>query len=156
MNMPQPADAHRQLEVLVGDWVGDEKIHPSPFDPQGGPATGRVHNRRAVEGFAVVQDYEQQRGGKTTFRGHGVFWFDARRNAYVMTWWDSFGCPGTEFTGALNSGILLLTSSGPQGHSKATFDLREARAGNYAFRMEISPDGQQWLTFMEGSYRRNN
>ena len=96
MQMPQPNEAHRRLERFVGDWVGKERIHPSPFDPQGGEAIGHVHNRAALDGFVVVQDYEQERGGKVNFRGHGVFSWDAAGQCYAMHWWDSAsGVPST-------------------------------------------------------------
>lgn len=56
MVMPQPRAEHARLEMLVGDWVGREHIHPSPYDPQGGTAIGRVRNRMGLAGFAVIQD----------------------------------------------------------------------------------------------------
>ena len=152
MQMPQPSEAHKQLEKLVGNWAGQEKIHPSPFAPQGGVATGRVQNRRSLDGFVVVQDYAQERDGKTSFTGHGVFWFDAMRQVYVMSWWDSFGSPVSEFVGGLDKGILTLSNVGPSGYSKAIFDIREG--DHYGFRMEVSPDGAQWFAFLEGTYTR--
>ncbi|MEK6677728.1 MAG: DUF1579 family protein, partial [Planctomycetota bacterium] len=66
MNMPQITEAHRKLEKLVGTWLGQEKMSPSPWDPQGGPATGKVQNRLALNGFFIVQDYEQQRNGSAS------------------------------------------------------------------------------------------
>lgn len=77
MEMPRPTEAHRRLHALAGDWTGTEKMHPSPWDPQGGTAEGRVQNRVALDGFAIVQQYEQRRGGQISFSGHGVFSWDA-------------------------------------------------------------------------------
>ena len=86
MEMPRPGDAHKKLAALVGDWTGDETLHPSPWDPAGGAAQAQVTNRWVADGFAVVQEYEQRRNGKVTFRGHGVFWFDpdARRVRHAL------------------------------------------------------------------------
>ena len=56
MEMPKPTAAHRRLEKLIGRWSGEERIHPSPFDPNGGLAMARLENRPALDGFAVVQD----------------------------------------------------------------------------------------------------
>ena len=39
-----------------------------------------------------------------------------------------------------------------QGHSRATFDFGEA--DRYAFRMEVSPDGESWSMIVEGCYSR--
>lgn len=63
MEMPSPQEAHARLGILAGEWTGEEHMHPSPWDPKGGTALGRVHNRAALDGFAVVQDYEQERNG---------------------------------------------------------------------------------------------
>ena len=73
IQVPKLTQAHEKLKTLVGTWRGSETIHPSPFDAKGGEATGIVNNRLALDGFAVIQDYEQQRGGRTNFRGHGIF-----------------------------------------------------------------------------------
>ncbi|MGE5277442.1 MAG: DUF1579 family protein [Acidobacteriota bacterium] len=74
--MPRPGEPHRQLRKLVGSWRGEERLSPSPWDPVGGTAVGRVENRSALDGFAVVQDYEQERNGAVGFRGHRVFSWD--------------------------------------------------------------------------------
>lgn len=152
MNMPSVTDAHRKLERLAGNWIGEEKVHPSPFDPKGGPATGRVSNRRALDGFAVVQDYEQERGGKTNFRGHGVFRFDAMQNAYFMHWFDSMGFPPGEYRGQFEGDVLTLTCENPQHKSRAIFNLQQS--DKYTFKMEVSPDGTAWYPFMEGTYTK--
>jgi anthranilate synthase component 1 len=46
------------------------------WDPAGGTSKGRYKTRAIAGGFGVVQDYEQRRGGKVTFSGHGVFGYD--------------------------------------------------------------------------------
>jgi len=89
MEMPVLSEAHRKLQTLVGDWTGQEKIFPSPFDPQGGTAVGRVRNVLALDGFAVVQDYEQLRQAGVNFRGHGIFRWDKNRSEYILHWFDS-------------------------------------------------------------------
>ena len=151
-DMPKPTDAHRKLEKLVGTWTGEEKLSPSPWDPQGGMAKGRVTNRLAIDGFAVIQDYEQERNGKICFYGHGVFRFDAMTNCYESFWFDSMGMPVNHFRGNFDGDVLSMSYQSPMGHTRCTFDLRER--GRYVFRMEVSQDGQSWYQFMEGSYAK--
>ena len=152
MEMPKPGSPHQKLQRLSGKWIGEEKLHPSPWDPKGGMATARVHNRSSLDGFVVVQDYEQERGGQVNFRGHGVFSYDAVQQCYVMHWWDSMGMPPNEFKGNFVGDVLTFTGQNPQGISRATFDLDQE--GTYKFKMEASQDGKQWHTFMEGSYAK--
>ncbi len=150
--MPKPTDAHKRLERLIGKWKGEEKMHPSPWDPIGGIAIARINNRSALDGFTVMQDYEQERNGEVGFRGHGVFSFDATQQCYFLHWWDSMGMPPNEFKGNLMDNILTLTSQSPMGLNRATFDLRQD--GKYTFTLDASQDGKQWYTMMEGNYKR--
>ena len=150
MEMPLPTDAHRKLQKLVGSWTGEERMRPSPWDPAGGIAIGRVRNVSALDGFAVVQDYEQERGGRVTFRGHGIFWWDASSSAYVLHWFDSMGQAPNEFRGTFDAGVLSLVSYGVQGNARAVWDFRQP--GGYLYRLEMSPDGVVWQALMEASY----
>jgi len=152
MEMPKPTDAHKKLERLNGKWKGEEKMFPSPWDPKGGTAMARIHNRSAIEGFNIVQDYEQERDGVVNFRGHGVFSYDANQQCYILHWWDSMGMPPNEFKGNLADNILTLTSKGMMGMNRATFDFRQD--GKYTFTLDVSQDGKQWMAMMEGKYQR--
>ena len=152
MEMPKLSDAHRKLERLVGRWSGEEKMFPSPWDPKGGVAAARINNKLALYGFAVVQHYEQERGGVVTFRGHGVFRWDANQNTYMLYWFDSMGFPPNEFRGDFKENILTMIHQGVQGHTRATFDF--GKENRYTFRMEVSQDGKQWHTFTEGEYAK--
>lgn len=153
MEMPKPTDAHRKLQKLIGAWTGEELLSPTPWDPKGGTAVARVHNRMALDGFAVVQDYEQERGGVVNFRGHGVFGWDPEGQTYTMHWFDTMGMPPNVYRGTFQGDVLTLTSKLQQGHSRAVFNLLQQ--DKYAFHMEVSPDGQQWTKVLEGNYSRS-
>jgi len=149
--MPRPATEHEALALLAGEWLGQETIHPSPFDPIGGPAVGHVHNRPALNGFAIVQDYEQERNGAINFRGHGVFRWDADESCYILHWFDSLGQRPVEYRGTMEAGILTLSAPQGDGATRAIFDF--SREGRYRYRMEVSPDGEQWFVFTEAEYQ---
>jgi hypothetical protein len=153
MEMPKPGEAHKKLGAFVGEWAGPETMFPAPWDPVGGKAMARVVNRWIVDGFAVAQEYEQRRGGKVTFRGHGVIWFDPAKQEYVMNWWDSMGGSGGQYRGTFDGSILRLSSPMPQGgHSRTSWNFDSS--GSYSFNMEVSGDGQTWQPAMLGSYNR--
>jgi len=150
MEMPKPAAAHRKLERVVGLWTGEEKLFPSPWDPKGGTAISRVENRLALDGFAVVQDYEQERNGKVNFRGHGVLRWEAQQQCYEMYWFDSMGMAPNIFRGSFEDNVLTMTNKQAQGYTRAVWDFRQD--GQYQYRMELSQDGNQWQLFIEGHY----
>ncbi|MGH7409549.1 MAG: DUF1579 family protein [Candidatus Methylomirabilis sp.] len=154
MDMPKPSEAHRKLQKLVGRWKGEERLSPSPWDPKGGTAVGRIENRPALDGFVVVQDYEQERDGAVGFRGHGVFSWDPTKKRYLLHWFDSMGMPPNEFVGDFERDVLTVTGASSQGQSRAVFDV--SKPGRYSFRMDVSGDGKEWQTFMEGKYSKES
>lgn len=152
MEMPHPSPEQENLSIIAGDWLGQEHIHPSPFDPVGGPAVGRVRNRVALDGFAIIHDYEQERNGIVNFQGHGIFRWDGDEECYILYWFDSLGQRPVEYRGGLHNGVLSLTAPQGQGFSRAVFDFSDEK--RYHYRQEVSPDGDQWFVFMEGEYNR--
>src|SRR5712671_4761725 len=88
--MPQPTEHHRKLAALAGNWSGPEKLYPSPWGP-GGQATGRTSARLGLDGFFLLQDYQEEKDGTVVFRGHGVMGYDARDGSYLWHWFDSMG-----------------------------------------------------------------
>src|SRR4051812_34594932 len=111
LEMSRPSLEQHSLAILTGEWLGQEHIHPSPFDPIGGPAIGRVHNRAALNGFAIVQDYEQERNGAVNFHGHGIFRWDVDGQCYSLYWFDSRGLRPVEYRGGLQGQVLSLTAA---------------------------------------------
>jgi hypothetical protein len=152
MEMPTPGAAHFKLEKLVGFWRGEERVHPSRWDPRGGEAVGRVRNRVALDGFVLIHEYEQERKGRVALRGHGVIRWDASTEQYVLMWFDSMGMPPNEFRGDFEGDVLTFTSEEPQGWIRAVWDFGEE--GRYSYLMETSVDGEHWSPLMEGEYLR--
>lgn len=152
MEIHKPTDVHRKLEKLVGAWIGEEHIHPSPSDPKGGTAIGRVHNRLALDGFIVVQDYERERNGSINFWGHGIFSWDPIQHCYALHWFDSMGMTPSVFHGDFQETVLTLISKEKHGLSRAVFTFLDNVS--YTFRMDVSKEGSHWYTFTEGRYMR--
>jgi hypothetical protein len=152
MEMPKPTEAHRKMALLAGCWSGQERLHPSPWDPKGGLATGRSENSLGLGDFALLHDYIQERDGVVSFTGHGVLTYDPKERVYSMHWWDSMGCGVNVFKGSFEGKTLNMTHRGPQGHNRVVWEFPTEKT--YRFRMEVSPDGNQWHLFMEGEYAK--
>ncbi len=151
--MPQVLDHHRKLQALAGNWTGDETIHPSPWDPKGGKATGSISSRIELDGFFLVSDYTEERGGQVSYRGHGIFGYDAQEKCYTMHWFDSMGSPcPTPARGRWEGNRLAFEQRNPMGHSRYTYTMEGE--GRYRFLIENSQDGKAWKPFMEGTYTR--
>src|SRR5947208_1920101 len=151
--MPKPTEKHAKLQSLAGTWVGEETMYPSPWDPKGGPALGRTESRLDLDGFYLLSDYTQERGGRTSYKGHGVFGYDPGSGSYTMHWFDSMGFPCTvPAKGTWEGNRLLFQSASPMGQGRFTYEFE--REGKYRFKLENSRDGKEWTTFMEGNYTR--
>ena len=155
MQMPQVQDQHRKLQALVGKWVGEEKLHPSPWDPKGGPAVAKVESRLSVGGFFLITDYTQERDGKVSYEGHGVYGWDGREHCYTMHWFDSMGggsCSALPAKGTWEGNTLTFQQQSEMGHGRYIYVFEGD--GRYSFRIEQSQDGKQWMTFMDSRYTR--
>ncbi len=153
MEMPRPTAEHSKLHVLAGEWTGEEKLSPSPWGP-GGPAVGRSNCRVDLDGFYVIQDYVEEKDGKVTYRGHGVFGYDSSSQEYCWYWIDSMGfVPAGPSRGKWEGDTLTLESRSPRGIGRYTY--RFEGDAQYHFQIENSFDGgKTFALFMEGTYRK--
>ena len=151
MEMPIPSAGHRKLEKIAGRWEGEEKMYPSPWDQKGGTAIGRISSRVALNGFALINDYEQERDGEITFTagqtGHGVFTYDPEEDSYTLVWVDCMGAPPEIFKGNFEGDVLKLAHGGPGMHVRLTYNVSEPDC--LTTSMEMSQDGQTWNRFFD-------
>jgi len=153
MEMPKPGPEHARLAAMVGHWTGEERIYPSPWDPTGGIATATLVSRLACEGFCVVTDYTEERGGRVTYVGHGVFGWDPKQQRYLQHWSDSMGgVPPRASTGTWEGDTLTFLDHGPQGPVRFIYHFTSPVA--YELKMETSPDGVTWMPMMDARYAR--
>jgi hypothetical protein len=101
-----------------------------------------------------ITEYEQERGGVTTFEGHGVMTYDSNEARYVLHWFDSMGSPPEVFTGTFEGDVLTVGHGGPGMHARLTYDL--TRKGVLRSRMDLSEDGADWAGFFECDYERDS
>jgi hypothetical protein len=153
MEMPKPGDEHRKLNALVGRWKGEDRILPMPWDPKGGVATSRVTVELDLDGFWVIMDYAQERDGRVSYRGHGVFGWDSFAGKYTMHWFDSMGIdPGAPALGTWQGNTLTYLQHHHMGHGRMTYTFESA--DRYTFSLEKSQDGTNWMPFIKATYAR--
>ena len=150
---PRPGAAHAKLARLAGTWRGKETLHPSPWAPEASQCESTLTARIAIDGFFLISDYEQRAGGDVTFRGHGVYGFDAQTQKYTMHWFDSTGVdPGAPATGTWIGDTLTFEHRSPMGHGRYVYTCNED--GSYTFQMSHSMDGQRWAPTMDATFTR--
>ena len=152
MEMPKPPPGHLKLEKLAGNWEGEEKMYPSQWDPKGGTALGISKSRLALNGFALICEYQQERDGVITFTGHGVYSFQPKDEIYTLHWFDCMGTSPEVFTGRFDGDILTVAHGGPGMHARMTNDMTDPQY--MKTKMEMSQDGKTWNTMFDGHYKR--
>jgi hypothetical protein len=150
MQVPEATGRHQQLHRLVGTWAGEEHIHPSPWDPSGATAFARLRNAPALDGLAVVQEYDQERGGSVAFRGLGIFRWDAAAGEHALYWLDTLSPHPREFRGGFEGDVLTMVSREARGQARATWNF--TAPDRYAYRLDASPDGETWHPYIEATY----
>ncbi len=152
METPKLAPGHLRLEALAGHWEGEETMHPSQWLPEGGKATGRTRSRLALNGFALITDYEQERDGVITFAGHGVWSFNPQDERYTLHWFDNMGSPPEVFVGRFDGDVLTVAHGGSGMQARLTYDFTDPP--HLRSKMEMSQDGATWNTVFDGQYER--
>jgi hypothetical protein len=154
MEMPKVTDEHRKLGAFVGTWRGEETLSPSPWDPKGGTATADWTAEFGCDGFFLLTHYAQSRGGRVTYRGHGVYGWDVHEKCYSMHWFDSMGDGGLQagIKGTWEGNVLTYAHQTPRGHHRYVYTVENP--DRYLFEIQYSPDGATWSSFIKGVYTR--
>lgn len=149
MDRPKLTPQHQRLKALVGDFSSKEIIHPMEGMPEGGKASSTTHSVLALDGFALIQDYQQKMHGKIMFRGHAVLRYDPASKHYEMHWFDSMGGPASVFHGDFKQSALTLLGEDNQGRPmRLIYDLHPG--GGYAFEVQMRDAAKHWQSVMEG------
>jgi len=146
-------DPKSLLEMLAGDWTGDEEIAPSKWG-EGGKASASISARLDFGGHVLVQDYSAQRQGKPWFKAHSVIAFDESASAFKLYWFDSMGfIPAEPAPGIWDGSALRFVRSSSRGQTRHTYV--PTGPGQYELILESSFDaGASWVPVMTGLYSR--
>ncbi|HEU0034753.1 MAG TPA: DUF1579 family protein [Kofleriaceae bacterium] len=139
----------RLTELFAGVWRGDETLYPSPWDPDGGPATATWTVTPAADGCMLLVDYVEERAGKPAYRGHGVHGYDTAEGCFVVYWFDSSGTMPKHGTRARLDGTRYTYET---ERTRMTY---EWTGDVFTFRIDVSPDGgATWAVMQDGRYTR--
>lgn len=65
---------------------------------------------------------------------------------------DSFGMGPVDYRGDLEGSVLTLQGPTDGGVAREVFDFSQDE--KYLYRLDVSPDGKEWLVFTEGVYQK--
>ncbi|SFW60538.1 DUF1579 family protein [Amycolatopsis australiensis] len=154
MDMPTLGPAHDALQALVGRWAGTEDLAAAPWAPA---STAHVdcEYRRALNGFAVIQNYRQRREDGSEFLGHNVFTVDPRTGETLWYGFDSYGFPPEPAArGGWTGATLVLEKKTARGVARHRL-TRDGDTLTHEIDVRMGDD-DEFRPFLRGRYTREN
>ena len=145
----KPGPEHQALGHFVGNWKIEGKVAPGPMGP-GGPFSGTETCRTIDGGFHIVCDTKGT-GALGDMKGHMSMTWD--RHAKTYRFFGVNNTPDAEFgTGTYKGNTWTFNSEMIMNGKKfrSRFTLVETSPTVHTVKFEVSEDGKQWVTFMEG------
>ena len=123
-----------RLSFLTGTFTTENMTHDTPMG-KGGPGKGRNMNRWDLDSIYVIANYEGTMAGMGSYKGHGLFTYDAQAGQYKCWWFDNFGSH-SEYSGNFVGDTLTMESEmqTPQGPAKERISWHPERK-KVKFRM---------------------
>jgi hypothetical protein len=146
---PPPAPELKKLDYFTGSWTMDGDVKPGPAGP-GGKHTGTAKYEWMSGNYFLVCHATfagvMGEGTETSYMG-----YDSAKGVYT---YDAFNSMGTHeiATGKLEGDTwawsFVEDISGMT--IKAHFSMKMLSPASYIYKFEMSPDGTNWTTVLEG------
>ena len=150
-----PSDDEGQAWSILsrggGEWVGEERMPPAPWAPDGMESTGRISAHPILGGRGLASEYVQESDGQVQMVSHTVFRWDEARNLFNMHFVTAAGGEATVLEGRREGDQIIFQGSGPMGPMRQTFryggDILEVSSE------ALSPESGEWAIVFQGQYR---
>ena len=147
--MPTPAPELAKLDYLAGTWTGDADLKPGPMGP-GGKITS-TDEARWMEGKFFLVMHSKFTGAMGDGTSLAIFGYDSDKKVYTYNEFNSMG-QSNHSEGTVNGDTWTWNSDENMGgHAfKGRFTMKALTPTSYTYKFEVSQDGSNWTTAMEG------
>jgi hypothetical protein len=145
----KPGAEEKNLAYFVGDWKMDGNLTAGPMGP-GGKFTGTEHNEFLTGGFFLASHSEGSSAmGKEI--GVAIMGYDPEKKVYTYDAYNNLG-QAEHATGEFDGATWTWNSHMNMGGQtvQTRFILRQNSPTSYNFRFEVSQDGNNWMSIMDG------
>lgn len=152
METPKPAPELKKLDFLVGKWVSESEVKPGPMGP-GGKVTADEHNEWMEGGYFLV--LRPKFTGAFTGSSIAFMGYDPDEKVYTYYEFSSNG-EVTHSTGTVNGDTWTWLSEFKMGPkmAKGRYTLKVLSPTAYTFKFEVSDDGTNWTSVLEGKDKK--
>jgi Protein of unknown function (DUF1579) len=151
MGPPRPAPELKKLDFMTGDWASEGTM---TMGPPGTPSTKWTINSHSqwMEGnFFVVEHSEMDLGPMGKGTELAIMGYDPDKKVYTYQAFNSSGQAETA-SGSVEGDTWTWTSDEHFNGQpmKGRFTMKVLSPSAYTMKFELSPDGTNWNTAMEG------
>jgi hypothetical protein len=138
------------LARFAGTFEGEDRIHPGPWNPEGGTGSTRYTNYMALDGLYLIQDTEQRSNGEIVYKGHGVFGWESHNQYFTKHWFDTSGNGYSWGTGTWDGDRIEFNNKvRPQFRYFYSFV-----DDGFRFLLERELHKNEWVPYLQGVYKR--
>jgi Protein of unknown function (DUF1579) len=149
MPMPKPAPELAKLDYLAGNWIGDADLKPGPMGP-GGKMTS-TDEAHWMDGKFFLVMHSKFGGAMGDGTSLAIFGYDPDKKVYTYNEYNSMG-QAEHSEGTINGDTWTWNSDENMGGQtfKGRFTMKVLTATSYTYKFEMSQDGTNWTTVMDG------
>ena len=151
MGTPTPAPELKKLDFLTGDWTSTGDMKPGPGMP-GGKFSYSTHAEWMEGNFFLVEHSDLDLGAMGKGKELAVLGYDSDKKVYTYAAYNSMG-EAENATGTVSGDTWTWTSDEHMGGMtmKGRFTMKVLSPTSYNMKFELSQDGTNWMTGMEGT-----
>jgi len=151
MTMPKPGPEHKKLDYFTGNWTCDGDTKPGPMGP-GGKMTMTDDSKWMDGGFFVVihSQYKSPMGNGS---GLAFLGYDGDEKKYTYNEFNSDGETVVSKGTVDGDAWTWIGDMKPAG--KGRFSEKILSPTSYSFKFEMSADGANWTSIMDGKCTKN-
>jgi Protein of unknown function (DUF1579) len=149
MPMPKPAPELSKLDFLAGNWTTDLDMKPGPMGP-GGKMTS-TDEAQWMDGKFFLVMHSKFKGAMGDGTSVSVFGYNPDKKVYTYNDFNSMGQAGYS-EGTVGGDTWTWTSDEKIGDQtfKGRYSMKVLSPTSYTFKYEMSKDGTEWTTVMDG------
>jgi hypothetical protein len=150
MGPSTPAPELKKLDFMAGDWTSEGDMKPGPGMP-GGKFSISSHAEWMEGNFFLVEHSNADMAAMGKFKELAVMGYDPDRKVYTYHAFNSMGQDETS-AGTMDGDTWTWLSDEHFGGTtmKGRFTMKVLSPTSYTMKFELSPDGTNWMTAMEG------
>ena len=150
MNLPPPAPELKKLDFLTGQWTAEGTMNPGPGMP-GGKFTETTQGEWMEGNYFLMEHSDGDMGPMGKLKEYAFMGYDSDHKVYTYTAFNNLG-EAESATGTVNGDTWTWLSDEHMGGMtfKGRFTMKVLSPTTYTMKFELSQDGTNWMTGMEG------